>query len=93
MYKYNGNLSTDEADFSNTINLYPNPAQDHITINNTSNSTITQVDIYNLLGAKIDELTINSLEAVIDVSTLKTGTYFLKIYVDSVVVTKKIIKQ
>src|SRR5690606_4685286 len=24
MYKYNGNLSTDEADFSNAINIYPN---------------------------------------------------------------------
>jgi len=93
MYKYNANLSINEADFSNTINLYPNPAQDHITINNTSNSTITLVEIYNLLGAKVDEITVNNHEAVIDVSKLKTGTYFFKIYADSGVVTKKIIKR
>jgi len=93
MYKYNGNLSTDEVNFSDTINIYPNPAKDQITINSTSNNQIGQVEIFNLLGAKVDEVTVNNHEAVIDVSTLKTGTYFLKIYADSGVSTEKIIKQ
>jgi len=85
-------LSTLENNYT-TLILFPNPAQDQISINNTSNSDITQVEIYNLLGVKVDEITINSQEAVIDVSTLTTGTYFLRIYADSGVVTKKIIKQ
>ena len=85
-------LSTLENNYT-TLNLYPNPVQDQITINNTSNSTITQVEIYNLLGARIDEITVNNHKAVIDVSTLTTGTYFFKIYADSGVITKKIIKE
>jgi len=91
--KYTGNLSTSEPELSKTIQVSPNPAQDHITISNTSNSEITHIEIYNLLGAKVDEITINSQEAVIDVSTLKTGTYFFKIYADGGVITKKVIKK
>lgn len=91
--KYIGNLSINDPGLSQAIQVYPNPVQDQIAINNTSNSDITQVEIYNLLGAKVDEITINSQEAVIDVRKLKAGTYFLKIYADSGVVTKKIIKR
>src|SRR5690554_434363 len=76
-----------------TLQIYPNPANDQITINSTSNNQIGQVEIYNLLGAKVDEVAVNNHEAVIDVSTLKAGTYFLKIYADSGVSTKKISKR
>ena len=76
-----------------TLQIYPNPANNQISINSNSNSQIGQVEIYNLLGAKVDEVAVNNHEAVIDVSTLKAGTYFFKIYADSGVSTKKISKR
>lgn len=67
--------------------LAPNPAQDQLSIKIT-NGEIHQVIIYDLYGRKV----LKSRERKIDVSSLASGLYMIKIYSSHGVVTKKMIK-
>jgi len=79
------NLSTIE--FSNTVvTIYPNPTKDKIFIN--SQAIITKVEVYNVLGSKVDETNTNT----IDLSKKTNGIYFLRIQSEYGVVSKKVIK-
>ena len=66
---------------SETVMLYPNPANDKLQIK--FNSTITeptQLTVYNMAGQKLKALTVNSDSEVIqvlDVSKFSVGSYFL----------------
>lgn len=57
-----------------TLQVYPNPATDHVTIN--TNEKNASFDLYNVNMQKIME--IKPFEEKIDVSTLDAGVYFLK---------------
>lgn len=59
--------------------IYPNPAKTEITIQSKS-EPFTKVEIVNTLGQKVFDVNFaESLSKNIDVSTLKTGMYFVKI--------------
>jgi uncharacterized delta-60 repeat protein len=73
-----------------SFNFYPNPAQDFIYINPTSNSLVDSVEIYNLQGKLLVSFEkINS----INISSLKTGIYIMKMKTNNVVESKRIIKE
>ncbi|MTE27961.1 aryl-sulfate sulfotransferase [Winogradskyella ouciana] len=79
------NLSVSE--FENSIvSLYPNPTKNRIQINSTT--VIDRVEIYNMMGSKIGETS----SKTIDLSNNSDGVYFLKIYSDTNMVSKKVIK-
>ena len=79
------NLSVSE--FENSIvSLYPNPTKDIIRINTTSN--VEKVEIYNMMGSKIGETS----SKTIDLSNNADGVYFLRIYSDAQMISKKVIK-
>ncbi|MCL6294871.1 T9SS type A sorting domain-containing protein [Jejuia spongiicola] len=59
---------------SSNYSVFPNPTQDFLNI--TSNSQITKLEVYNSLG-QIVLLELN--KASINVSSLNTGLYFIKI--------------
>ena len=69
-----------------SVNLYPNPTKDKIYIN--ASIDIEKIEIYNVLGNKIDEINTTTL----DLSEQAKGIYFLKIYTNSNVISKKVIK-
>lgn len=56
----------------NSINIYPNPSQDFIQIGNYSGL----VSIYNILGSKVFEKTIQSNE-MLDIKQLAKGQFYL----------------
>jgi uncharacterized membrane protein len=58
-----------------TINIYPNPATDILTIENSGESTLT---ITNLEGKIIHNTTINGTQKI-DVSSFESGVYFLSL--------------
>lgn len=81
-------LSVDDYDIFNEIQLYPNPTSDNITVN--SNLTIDKLEVYDLFG----KLIISIKESkTITIDNLASGMYFVKIYSDNKIGTKKIIKQ
>lgn len=63
--------------YQNGISIYPNPAKEQITISGGSN--VQDVMIVNTIGQIMVEQKSYSNKAVIDVSALSTGIYFIKI--------------
>lgn len=89
--KYNNpSLGTTTFD-KEIIKLYPNPVKD--ILNLSFDKEITTATIYNLLGQEVITKAINANQGNIDVSSLTSGTYFVKVYADTLVKTLKIIKE
>ncbi len=59
------------------INIYPNPVTTTLTV--TATDKITGVIMYNLLGQIVYNNTYYASQVQIDISTLPTGIYFIKI--------------
>ena len=57
--------------------IYPNPVDNILNIN--TEEEIQSISIYNVLSVKVMEITINNKEAVIDLSDLESGLYFVEI--------------
>jgi photosystem II stability/assembly factor-like uncharacterized protein len=67
----------------NSVQIYPNPTSNHLTINNKQ-CTNQQIDIYDVLGKEIlREPKCNNPITEIDVSRFVDGIYFVKIYSDN----------
>ena len=79
------NLSLSEFEES-TISLYPNPTKAKIRINSIRN--LDKIEVYNVLGRKISE----TRSSIVDLSGQTNGIYFLRIYSESIIISKKVIK-
>jgi len=76
---------------ANSLSYYPNPVKDVLNISNTQE--ITSVGIFNMLGQKVQEVTVNANNAKIDMSSLSTGSYIAKVVVNGQTKTLKLIKE
>lgn len=63
-----------------SVQLFPNPTSDMLNI--SADRPISQVAIFNMLGQKVMEKTINSTQSQLNVSALKTGVYILQTTTD-----------
>lgn len=72
-------LAIQDFEFANYFTLYPNPAKSVLNINSKETIEVKSISIYNALGQLV--LVIPNAEKVskIDVSSLTTGNYFIKI--------------
>jgi hypothetical protein len=59
-------------------NLYPNPANNFIKVENAENIKYQSFCIYNYLGKEV--MMQNNYNEIIDISNLNNGLYFIKIY-------------
>jgi len=74
----NSSLGNSDADLEN-FNLYPNPAKNKLTIN-SKKEPLKQIEVFNVLGQRIINLNFSSsLSENIDISSLNTGMYLVKI--------------
>ncbi|MDB4201604.1 carbohydrate binding domain-containing protein [Polaribacter sp.] len=73
------------------VSLSPVPAKNELRI--SAQDLIENVTIYNILGKRVVNATINKKEDVLDVSSLKTGVYILKYTINNAVGTMKFIKE
>ncbi len=93
-----GILSFNPVTYNNTVTIYPNPANDHITIDcgNLANVVGYQIKIVNTLGQEVFSGAMNTQQYVVPLNTWSgTGVYFVKIYdaSNNLLNTKKIILQ
>jgi len=72
-----------------TLLIYPNPSKELIFIR-LQNEVITKIELYNLLGQKIQTF-VNNVENI-NIANLQAGIYLLKIHAENRTITKKIIK-
>lgn len=84
-------LSNSDFDFDAIFSLSPVPTKNRLTITAKQTVEISSVSIYNSLGQLVQVET--HPNESIDVSDLKTGNYFIKIYTDKGFATSKFIKE
>jgi hypothetical protein len=86
-----GATLTLENSFVNNLVIYPNPTKDELNISSTDNLQGAIYSIFDINGRRVmnSKLTQN----VIDVSTLNTGNYILRIVSGNSIKSQKFIKQ
>ncbi|KGL58953.1 leucine-rich repeat domain-containing protein [Polaribacter sp. Hel1_85] len=88
---YDAALSVEGENFAKSFKLYPNPVQNSLQIRNDSNNKILSIEIFNLLGKKIQ--VVNNPLNLIDVSQLSKGIYLMNIITEKGRTTKRIMKK
>jgi len=84
-------LGTNDFEILN-FKVFPNPSQTSWTIK-TENIIISSVKVFDILGKNVVSLFPNTIETVIDGSSLKAGLYFAQIMTASGVKSIKLIKK
>lgn len=88
-------LSVEEFDADKVFAIYPNPADNEITIQSTSNllKAGADIELYDMLGRRVINETLNSPveEQKVNVSSLNEGVYILKVSSQNVSATKRIV--
>ena len=85
-------LSINKNQFLTNLNIYPNPIKNTLNINNNK-SKIDKVEVFNIVGKRLIFRQYNSSNEIkLDVSSLSSGVYFIKVYNAKSVFTKKMIK-
>ena len=74
---YTNTLSDDKFVDGVSFNIYPNPANDFIFIENISIGS--KVDLFNVLGKNIKSVEIESHNQRLDINGLNSGVYFVKV--------------
>tara|TARA_B110001452_G_scaffold252861_1_gene243056 strand:- start:262 stop:660 length:399 start_codon:yes stop_codon:yes gene_type:complete len=72
----------------NSVSVYPNSTASEWTIE--SSRVINTLTLFNLLGQKVLDQTVNDTKVNIDASNLKTGVYILKVNKNTI---KRVIKR
>ncbi len=81
-------LGVDENELNN-FTIYPNPSSDFLVISETG--LIQKIQVFDLLGKKINSFTEDFEQ--LDISNLRNGLYFLKIYSENEIYLEKFIKK
>ncbi len=85
-----GNTSTGiNTDNENLISIYPNPAQNHLTIENHPDET--DLKIFDITGKIVFEKKIQDVKDVLDVSNLESGLYTMHLINKNISFKKKLI--
>lgn len=81
-------LSVDDV-FASNFKVYPNPAQDYIQIE-SRDVQVSSVEMYNLVGKKLISET-NLVDSKLNISSLSTGVYLLKVNAEGRSLNKRIV--
>lgn len=85
-------LSTNEV-LANSFSMTPNPAKNFVTINSTNDNAINAIEVVDINGRTVLNAKPNAIESNIDLSTLSSGVYMVKINSEKGSVTKKLVKE
>ena len=87
------NTSLSELNDNQTMLLYPNPARDEITIQNTNNSVIKSISIVNIQGKIILSENLNNAVSIykINTSDQAQGVYFIQVITENEIIRRKLI--
>ena len=88
-------LGLDDLRLGNGIAMYPNPSQNNVTIANSTSIKLDQLAIYDLNGRLINKIDLRDMqqERTIDVSSISSGVYLVKIQGEGASTIKRLIKK
>lgn len=90
IFKYTGDVLSNQENTLTSFNAYPNPFNDVLKID--AIDSISKVEIFNLLGQVVLTETPNVSNAEINTANLTSGSYIAKITVNNSTETIKLIK-
>lgn len=80
------------ANNSIKVAIHPNPATDVLTVEYDADQPV-QADIYSINGSKVQSAQLTNNKNTIDVSSLNTGMYFIRLNGEGVNATQRFIKK
>jgi hypothetical protein len=84
------NLGLDENSSADLISVYPNPADEFVTIS-ANDLLIEKIELVNITGQVISAVQVASKQIKMDLSAMSSGVYFLKIYTENNSATKQLV--
>ena len=85
-------LGNQDFKFDSYFRIYPNPAKDFLNIDVKQQIEVTSISIFNMLGQQILVIPNAQQTKQVDVSSLKTGNYFIKMNTNKGISNAKFIK-
>ena len=80
--------------FRNNITYFPNPVANNLTINLSTTYEKVEIQIYSTVGQLVRTINrTNSVQTMVNLSELSTGTYLMKINADGKTKSSLIIKE
>ena len=73
------------------FSYYPNPTRSQLNI--TAAKNISKVEIFNLVGQKVQSNTVNASQKQLDISSLQNGVYLMEVTIDKDKQSFKVVKQ
>jgi len=86
------NVSEKVSD-NNRVLIYPNPFKNQFTINYELENNTALLEVFNVMGKKIQSKTITQNATIVDLSIQPKGFYFVTINDGTNRISKKIVKQ
>ncbi|WP_300490804.1 choice-of-anchor J domain-containing protein [Flavobacterium sp.] len=85
--------STDDF-LASKFSVFPNPAQDVVTVANNSNVLVNQIVINDINGRTVKTVKLDTVsETQVNIADLNSGVYFMNITTNEGMATKKIVKK
>jgi hypothetical protein len=81
-----------ENGFTDAGSIYPNPANDHLTIEIPQKYLGGNLAIYNMNGQEILKREVNENSLMLDLSGIVRGLYFVRLSNDNFIEVEKIVK-
>ena len=92
LHAVNLNAITENTAFDTYFEVYPIPAKDKITIkNNMNTSNENTFTLYNIIGEKVYSTSSKNILTEIPLEKIREGIYFLNIFSENKMYTKKIL--
>ena len=86
------NTGVAEEELEKLVSVYPNPAKDIITVEFPAGKQAKTCELYNVIGSKMESYSVNGKQRLqLDLGVYSKGIYFLRINVDGMLITKKVI--
>jgi uncharacterized protein (TIGR02145 family) len=89
----NSGSGMNSINYLNMLKIYPNPAQDQITIEISKELGESSMAIVNIEGQGLLKQRISGEKTIIDITNIPCGVYFVRIISEKTVAEEKIIKQ
>ncbi len=86
-------LGVNDNTLSAQVSVSPNPAVNSVTITNRSSINLSSVQIYNIEGKLLQNVSVDGTSTTVDISALASGIYMVKISSDQGSTTKKLVKR
>ncbi|WP_372753487.1 T9SS type A sorting domain-containing protein [Mariniflexile sp.] len=80
-----------ESESFESFKYYPNPVVNTLTVK--AKKTISNISVFNIVGQEVQKVVPNDLDATLDMNQLNNGVYFVKVTIEGVQKSFKVMKR